>query len=192
MANVMPPGGPPAKPGQSGHPPIEIRLSRVAQLFASLDPAPFHEKDLDPAAEAFIVDWVTELPPEACLRLLIHLPAGEAASAEAAGIPAALANYFHAREMAAWRQLKQHWRDGWPTLALGLGFLIVCLGLRQAALELPASVWRDGLAEGLLIAGWVALWRPIQIFLYDWWPIRRRARLAARIAAMPVEVRGYD
>ncbi|MBM3491379.1 MAG: hypothetical protein FJX68_13200 [Alphaproteobacteria bacterium] len=191
MANAMPSGGRPAKSSAAGGAAIEIRLSRVAQFFASLDPAPFHEKDLDPAAEAFIVDWVSELPAEARLRLVIHLPADAALGDDAAGIPTAFANYFRAREAAAWRQLRQHWRDGWPTLALGLGFLLACLGLRQAALELPASVWRDGLAEGLLIAGWVALWRPIQVFLYDWWPIRRRARLAARIAAMPVEVRGY-
>lgn len=86
---------------------IEIRLTRVAQLFASLDPAPFHEKDLDPAAEAYIVDWVAEFPPEAKLKLLIHLPAEGPASEEARGVPAAVANYFHAREAAAWHELRQ-------------------------------------------------------------------------------------
>ena len=25
-----------------------------------------------------------------------------------------------------------------------------------------------------MIGGWVALWRPLEIFLYDWWPIRRK------------------
>ena len=45
-------------------------------------------------------------------------------------------------------------------------------------------------AEGFLILGWVAMWRPLQIFLYDWWPIRHQARLYAKLAAMPVEIQG--
>ena len=28
--------------------------------------------------------------------------------------------------------------------------------------------------ESLIISGWVALWRPLEIFLYDWWPDPRR------------------
>jgi hypothetical protein len=43
--------------------------------------------------------------------------------------------------------------------------------------------------QSLLILGWVANWRPLEIFLYDWWPIRRRVILLRRLAAMPVEVR---
>jgi hypothetical protein len=41
----------------------------------------------------------------------------------------------------------------------------------------------------MLIAGWVAMWRPLQIFLYDWWPLRRRNRVFGKLSAMPVLVR---
>ena len=44
------------------------------------------------------------------------------------------------------------------------------------------------LRESLVIGGWVAMWRPMEIFLYDWWPIRAEARLADRLAAMPVRI----
>jgi hypothetical protein len=40
---------------------IEIRLSRPQQLFNSLDPSPFHERDLDEDAEAYIVDGADPL-----------------------------------------------------------------------------------------------------------------------------------
>ena len=43
--------------------------------------------------------------------------------------------------------------------------------------------------EGMLIAGWVAMWRPLEIFLYDWWPVRRRNRIFGKLAAMPVLIR---
>jgi hypothetical protein len=42
--------------------------------------------------------------------------------------------------------------------------------------------------EGLVIGGWVAMWRPLEIFLYDWWPIHAEARLFDRLAAMPVRI----
>ena len=43
--------------------------------------------------------------------------------------------------------------------------------------------------ESLIILGWVAIWRPMNIFLYDWWPIRAEARLLDRLARMDVQVR---
>ena len=42
--------------------------------------------------------------------------------------------------------------------------------------------------EGLLIGGWVAMWRPLEVFLYDWWPISAEARMFDRLAAMPVRL----
>jgi hypothetical protein len=37
--------------------------------------------------------------------------------------------------------------------------------------------------ESLTIGGWVSMWRPLEIFLYDWWRVRREARLSDRLAA---------
>jgi hypothetical protein len=42
--------------------------------------------------------------------------------------------------------------------------------------------------EGFLIGGWVAMWRPLEVFLYDWWPIRAEARLFDRLSRMPVRI----
>jgi hypothetical protein len=42
--------------------------------------------------------------------------------------------------------------------------------------------------EGMVIGGWVAMWRPLEIFLYDWWPIRAERRLFDRLAMMPVQI----
>jgi hypothetical protein len=43
--------------------------------------------------------------------------------------------------------------------------------------------------ESLIIAGWVAMWRPIRIFLYDWWPLLRLGHLYEKMSRMRVEVR---
>lgn len=41
--------------------------------------------------------------------------------------------------------------------------------------------------ESLTIGGWVST-RPLEVFLYDWWPIRKEARLSDRLAVMPVRI----
>ena len=66
------------------------------------------------------------------------------------------------------------------------------MSLRQLALVLPSDTLGRIMQEGLLILGWVAMWRPLQIFLYEWWPIRTEARICDRLTAMPVRVLPYD
>jgi hypothetical protein len=79
-------------------------------------------------------------------------------------------------------------RHGRTTLIVGLGFLASCLLLGG----LVSRVWPGTLGgivrEGLTIAGWVAMWRPIQIYLYDWWPLRDELRVLERLARMQVRL----
>jgi hypothetical protein len=165
---------------------IELKLREVRQLFNHLDPAPFAEKDLDPAAEAWIEDSVRELGAAHPARLRIWLPPEQAASADAASLPAAVQNYFQSRERQLRLELRQQLRRAVVNLLIGVAFLAVCLTLRQSLL---ASGRFELLSEGMLIIGWVALWRPVENFLYDWWPLARRVLRMARIARMPVEVK---
>jgi len=48
----------------------------------------------------------------------------------------------------------------------------------------PGEIIRDG----VLIGGWVAMWRPLEVFLYDWWPARAEGRLLQRLSTMPVRI----
>ena len=52
---------------------IELRLREVAQLFNSMDPTPFHHKDLDPDAEQFIESWALEFAPQSRFQITLHL-----------------------------------------------------------------------------------------------------------------------
>ena len=85
--------------------------------------------------------------------------------------------------------MRFQFREGRSALVIGLAFLLVCMSVRQLTLVLAGDTIAKILQEGLLILGWVAMWRPLQIFLYDWWPIRHHARLYDKLAVMPVEVR---
>jgi hypothetical protein len=72
---------------------------------------------------------------------------------------------------------------------VALVFLLVCILLRQLALAVGHGLWPQIVDEGLYIVGWVAMWRPLEIFLYDWRPIWHRYRLFAKLSRIPVVVR---
>ena len=57
---------------------IELRVDSIAQLFHTLDPFPFRERDLDREAEDYIVGWARELPRDQPIKIIVYLPADEA------------------------------------------------------------------------------------------------------------------
>jgi hypothetical protein len=170
---------------------IEIRLNTVNQLFNSLDPSPFHEKDLDADAEEYIVGAVDDLPIPAPLKLVFLLPSEEIDSPGAGALSEAIHHYFGYALAATRRKLRFAFREGRISLAIGFAFLFACVSLREIALTLGDGTVNQIVAEGLLISGWVAMWRPLHIFLYGWWPMRHLCRVYAKLGEIPVEVRPH-
>lgn len=168
---------------------IEIRLHDIRQLFHTLDPAPFHEKDLDENAAAYLLEACDEAGIRQRLRVIVYLPVVEAQSEAAHTLPEAVHHYFAYRDRQLRLELMKLLRYGAACLVIGLLFLVACLALRRSLIAGPLIVDRAIVEEGLVILGWVAMWRPIEILLYDWWPLARRRLLLRRLAETPVEVR---
>ena len=170
---------------------IEIRIEKIAQLFHSLDPFPFRERDLDSGAEEFIVGWARELPPDKPIRIVMHLPETEASTPEAHELGAALAQFFDYRARVMALDLNELFRVGRRAMAIGLAVLSFSVITGQTVVNLVPSPIGSVIQESLLIFGWVANWRPIEIFLYDWWPIVRQRNLYQRLSAAEVKLRPY-
>lgn len=168
---------------------IEINVSRLSQLFNSFDPSPFHERDLDKDAEDYIVESAEELLHHRALGLVVHLPADQLREADALYLRDAIHNYFSYRAKQGWRRLRILLYDGRVALAIGLAFLFCCVALRELAFSFSHNAAFDIFGEGMLIIGWVAMWRPLEIFLYEWVPLRRRCRILEKLSAMPVTIR---
>ena len=166
---------------------IRLKLHDVSQLFNSMDPSPFIEKDLDADAEEFIVSWAQEFPRDDPVRLHIYLEQCLAEDPKEA-IKTAVHNYFAHRAEIADLEFKRLLEQGRISLVIGLVFLSTCLALSKVMLGQAGATWAVVARESLTIAGWVAMWRPMQIYLYDWWPVRRRRRIYEKLSHMPVEV----
>lgn len=166
---------------------IKLKLHDINQLFNSMDPSPFVERDLDDDAEEFIVSWAQEFPTNAPIRLSIYLDEWPADDPKEL-IKTAVHNYFSYRVQLARMEFKRLLKQGRTSLFIGLVFLAVCLLISKLLLGGEAGTWAAVLRESLTIAGWVAMWRPMQIYLYDWWPLLRRIRIATKLSHMPVEL----
>jgi hypothetical protein len=168
---------------------IEVRVATVPHLFNTIDPTPFRERDLDPRVEEFIVGWAREISNKKRIALLVHLDQRAGSADEALVVRDAIHGFFADRARVSRARLRQLFRQGRISLVIGLAVLTALIG---AAEFLSRRTTETGFApilhESLLIGGWVAMWRPLEVFLYDWWPISAEARMFDRLAAMPVRL----
>jgi hypothetical protein len=168
---------------------IEVRVEELRQLFNAIDPSPFWKRDLDPRAEEFIVGWSRDFPTDVPLGLLVHLERAPGRPDEATELRDAIHEFFGQRAATTRRNLRTLFSRGRISLVIGLVCLTSSIVLGDAfATYSHQSGWAEIVRESLLIGGWVAMWRPLEIFLYTWWPIRADARLYDRLAAMPVRI----
>jgi hypothetical protein len=166
---------------------VMLRLRELSQLFNSMDPSPFIERDLDADAEEFIMSWARELPASRDLELVIHL-SQPTAPGQLEGVEGAVRRYFATRAEIKRREFSHLMRRGRLSLGVGFVFLAACLLLGGLVSE-PAANAALGIAkEGLTICGWVAMWRPLEIYLYDWWPLLEESRRLDRLARMHVRI----
>ena len=166
---------------------IELRVDELAQLFNSMDPTPFHHRDLDPGAEEFIESWALEYPQDSHFRIVVHIGSMPADNPEPL-VAEAIHNYFEYKSVLAKRNLRVMLLEGRTSLLIGMGFLALCLLGADLLTGYTNSAFLRVLKESLTIGGWVAMWRPMQIFLYEWWPLVRRMRIYRNLGHASVHV----
>jgi len=178
----------PAPGGEPAAARIELTVDAPERIFHALDPSPLVGRDLDDEVETYILECAQELPSHH-YAMVIHVPGNVPSPPDADALSKAIRAYFVYRRDEQMRRLRVLMREGRHALAVGLTFLFVCgaVGvLAQQALPAPIGSF---LNEGLLIIGWVANWRPIEIFLYDWRPMRRQRDILDALGRMDIGFR---
>ena len=168
---------------------IELHVRELSQLFDSLDPSPFRDRDLSHEAEEYVVDSVNGLPSQNVRGLIIHLDRPVVTPDEDRIVRDAIRIHFTRRSRILRQQLRRLLKRGRISLGIGLSFLITFFILGELATGvMPENGVTQLLREGLVIGGCVAMWRPLEIFLYDWWPIRGESRLHDLLSRIHIDV----
>ncbi|MDE2136819.1 MAG: hypothetical protein KGJ68_05235 [Gammaproteobacteria bacterium] len=165
---------------------VSIHVRNVAQMFNSLDPSPFWDRDLDRDAAEFIEDEFSDKLSAHTWHLHVHAQDGAALAAD---LQAAVEHYYERLAASARRRLRDEMRVGQLALLGGVTIFLLSMTSRGVLRQLLAGGAPRMLDEGLIIIAWLALWRPVESLLYGWVPLYRRRRLYERLAAVRVSVR---
>lgn len=166
---------------------LKVRFSR--QLFDTRDPAPFRERDLDAAAVDYLLAAAQEIPRKRPLAIVVTVSEEPEPHLSPDVIVEAVRGHFTHEAEQVERRLREHVRRGQMILGVGLTVLVVFLTLAEFTTSLPEGPLREILREGFVITGWVAMWRPLEVLLYDWWPHIDERRRILRILEAPVSIR---
>jgi hypothetical protein len=164
--------------------PVRIHILELAQLYNSLDPSPFWDRDLDRNAAEFIEGEFRERPWSDTWHLIVHVRTGEA---DAQTLQSALESYYDRLTTSTRRELREHLSSARLGLLAGLALFGTFMGAR-ALLRATVPAMPSAVDEGLIILAWLTLWRPAETLAYEWLPLYRRQRLYARLRAVRVSV----
>jgi hypothetical protein len=172
---------------------IRLELSDPHELFRApeLDPLggqPYAESGLER-----ILNRIRPRPGRP-VRTTLRLPAAARAPDLESRLRAGLVQYCDVRTGQIAHDIASLRQEGLATLWRGLLFLALCmLGSRLLGEPkfLPGIVARF-LDEGLIIAGWVALWYPLDALLYQHWPLKRERRLYEQLRGMDLKFEFVD
>lgn len=174
---------------EDGKPCIDISVRHSRQLFDGRDPAPFRDRDLDEDAVAYLLGAVQEIPRHEPLKIVVAVSEEPEPLVAPDVIAEAVRHHFvYERELVE-RRLREHVRRGRTILAVGVTILVVFLSLAEFVASLAEGPLSTILREGFVITGWVAMWRPVEFLLYDWWPIIDERRQIGRVVDAEIAVR---
>ncbi|MGE4131975.1 MAG: hypothetical protein AB7F86_10075 [Bdellovibrionales bacterium] len=168
---------------------IEVRIKSPQQLFDVRDPAPFRERDLDDDFVEYVVSSAQEFSASTALKVVIYVEDREPKDLSKEAIKEAIHSYLSYQIELQRGALKRFVKRAQFFLIIGLVFLASCLALAQK-LGPPLLTGSVGiLREGLVIFGWVSLWKPIELVLFDWYPLFERLRLYKKLLTTEVDIR---
>ncbi|MBC7467041.1 MAG: hypothetical protein H7256_13715 [Bdellovibrio sp.] len=168
---------------------IEVRIKNTQQLFDSRDPAPFRERDLDDDFIEYVLSSVRELSISTPVKIIIYIEEPETADLPIDSIREGIRSYFSYQIELQRSELKSFMRRAQLFLVIGLVVLALCIGVAQT-LVLPNPPGLTGiLREGIVIFGWVSIWKPIEFILFDWYPLYEKIRFYKKMLVMEIEIK---
>jgi hypothetical protein len=166
---------------------ITVHINRISQLFLLPGTSFYSKRSLTPDAEEYIIEQAELLPGRVPICLLIEIPAGETDKADE--ITTAIRKHFSFLRERSKRKLRSTLQLGWRNLLTGIVFLGILVLLVEAGGKIiPVGGLSITIRELLIILGWVAMWRPAELLLYDWLPHKRNVNLFRRLENSNVQI----
>lgn len=174
---------------------VELQLDYLSELFDELDPSPIRRKDLDDDVERYINSSFHEIPLKAKKQLVIYLPEQELIHTKEEDIGRAIDaihNFYRFESNEKRKEIRRILKVGLKSLVIGSTFLIFSVWISYISSKMSifdSKFLSSLLKEGLVLLGWVSMWKPVNIFLYEWWPMLEMKKLYDELSLLKVLVK---
>ncbi|HEY1080085.1 MAG TPA: hypothetical protein VGE46_08300 [Bdellovibrio sp.] len=165
---------------------IDVRVRTTQQLFDARDPSPFHERDLDDNFVEYLLACAAEHPIKANFKIVLHIEE-KPSDLDSATIKNSIQRYFSYQANLTRGTLRSFLKRAQLFLVIGLATLFICLTIAQTLRKYSSDNLLLILSEGVVIFGWVSLWKPIELMMFDWIPILEKSRIFKKISQSEIE-----
>jgi hypothetical protein len=143
-----------------------IRLDSISDLFWPFDARPVADRTLSADARWYLLDEWDRLRDDRPSSLTIYAPASERPETDETAVRAAI---HRSLEKAAGplRRVDPLSRQEMVALRIGIVFLFLSIVVSTAIERSTDDVFMAGISQGILVVGWVALWRPAERFIVE-------------------------
>lgn len=160
---------------------IHTNIRSHEDIFDIRDPSPISRRRLSPDWLEYVFDALDGIPRRQPVNLRLQLRRGVFHPSQTKALIRDVRQQLLHHQRSLRHKLRQNFREGRTSLLLGLIVLVAFVFLSEASTKIDLGDFQLAFREGFLIIGWVALWRPVEILLYDWWPIAESRRKVSQI-----------
>lgn len=166
--------------------PIDVRVRTTQQLFDARDPSPFRERDLDDNFVEYLLACVEEHPMKTDFKICLHIE-DKPTDLDSEAIKQSIQRYFQYQANLTQGTLRSFLKRAQLFLLIGLATLFICLTIAQALRKYSSDNLLLILSEGVVIFGWVSLWKPVELIMFDWIPILEKSRIYKKISRSEIQ-----
>lgn len=167
---------------------IDLQLDRVSQLLSSGTPLPLPCHSFNPDIIEYAKDLIREIPANARTTFVLWLPKEEIVPGLDPMITGAYGTLLRELVRRQKRTASDELKESLTALAYGTVFMLFCQVLRYFV-HFDSPMLQSSFSEGMLVLGWVALWRPFEMLLFSWWPAWQKIKLIRRMGRVGIEIR---
>lgn len=141
-----------------------IRVSSLDDLFNEFEAVPIAQRSIRAEVRTYLLDEWDRLRDQEPSTLTIHAPRAD--PAEEAAVLEAIRDDLRAasRPLRIANPLTRHDKIAFR---IGIVFLFGCIAVSSALDRASEDVVVEGISQGILVLGWVALWRPAERFVTE-------------------------
>ena len=169
-------------------------LDDITHLFVAPDFDPFAAQAIYVSGIDLLITALRSKTLRKKTRVILLLPPDQISAGLEPKLQQAMNRYCAFKIQGDKSELASTLWQGTKALQSGVVFLAVCLTL-AALIDQPSvlpTYLTTILSEGLTIVGWVSLWRPVELLLYEWWPTWRDRQIYQHITRADLVIRSQD